>query len=251
MMPNDQFHIFVCPGVSEPSSGMLPYLFAHGYAGGSFPNSFQWHAPIGASEFLFWNLHVKFSKEFLFCYPVNQALFTRPLGPGKWASNIRIVWFSFSSFGGCSFGSVSFGSSAENAVDDALAQGADGLGLMKNEDHQVLENKQKLEEDPSDCTRVDDISVEFSLEAHSCKRLLLKAKAEFPAQPTMRIQGAGLDELKHDLSTEEYVAQKCKDAIVKNKSASESSYFVPGANIELNKAGSKEVADLDPNQLPT
>ncbi|GKE12448.1 hypothetical protein Tco_1415999 [Tanacetum coccineum] len=29
----------------------LPYLLGH--AGGSFPNSFQWHAPIGASEFLF------------------------------------------------------------------------------------------------------------------------------------------------------------------------------------------------------
>nr|GEV38547.1 reverse transcriptase domain-containing protein [Tanacetum cinerariifolium] len=47
-----------------------------GYARGSFPNSFQWHAPIGASEFLFWNLHVKFSKEFLFSYPADQSLFT-------------------------------------------------------------------------------------------------------------------------------------------------------------------------------
>ncbi|GKE59516.1 hypothetical protein Tco_1498701, partial [Tanacetum coccineum] len=35
------------------------------------------------------------------------------------------------------------------------------------------------------------------------------------------------------------------------KAASESSYFVPGANIEPNKAGSEEVADLDPKQLPT
>ncbi|GJV59777.1 hypothetical protein Tco_1465877 [Tanacetum coccineum] len=79
-------------------------------------------------------------------------------------------------------------------VEDALAQGADGLGLMKNKDHQ---------------------------------------------------QGAGLDELKHDLSTEESVAQKCKDAIVKNKRE------IIRANIKLNKAGLEEVADLDPNQLPT
>nr|GEW83402.1 copia protein [Tanacetum cinerariifolium] len=51
-----------------------------------------------------------------------------------------------------------------DVVEDALAQGADGLGLMKNEDHQVLGNKQKLEEDASDCTRVDDDGVEFSSE---------------------------------------------------------------------------------------
>ncbi|GJR51265.1 hypothetical protein Tco_1401786 [Tanacetum coccineum] len=46
-----------------------------------------------------------------------------------------------------------------DVVEDALAQGADGLGLMKNEDHQVLKNKQKLEEDASDCARVDDDGV--------------------------------------------------------------------------------------------
>ncbi|GJW52353.1 hypothetical protein Tco_0093704 [Tanacetum coccineum] len=81
MMLGDQFHIFVCPGVSEPASGMLPYPFAHARLGRSFPNSFQWHAPLGASEFLFWNLHVKVSKEFLFPYPADQALFTRWSGP--------------------------------------------------------------------------------------------------------------------------------------------------------------------------
>nr|GFA15365.1 hypothetical protein [Tanacetum cinerariifolium] len=32
----------------------------------------------------------------------------------KWASKVRIVWFSFGSFGGGSFGSVSFGSSAKS-----------------------------------------------------------------------------------------------------------------------------------------
>ncbi|GKD54027.1 hypothetical protein Tco_1287414 [Tanacetum coccineum] len=125
-----------------------------------------------------------------------------------------------------------------DVVEDALAQGADGLGLMKNEDHQVLGNEQKLEEDVSDCTRVDDDSVEFSPEdgdyfppidvldrslylaellkmalqsmnlltallfshdsemniccsslAHSCERLLLKAKVEFSKQPTMHVAG--------------------------------------------------------------
>ncbi|GJR29624.1 hypothetical protein Tco_1105856 [Tanacetum coccineum] len=89
-------------------------------------------------------------------------------------------------------------------VEDALAQGADGLGLMKNKDHQVFRNKQKLEEDASD-------------------------------------YGASLDELKHDLSTEESMAQKYKDTIVENKRV----------NIKPNKAGSKEVADLDLDQLPT
>ncbi|GJX56076.1 hypothetical protein Tco_0285973 [Tanacetum coccineum] len=81
-----------------------------------------------------------------------------------------------------------------DVVEDALAQGADGLGLMKNKDHQ---------------------------------------------------EGVGLDELKHDLSTEESMAQKCKDAIVENKCE------IIRVNIKPNKAGSKEVADLDPNQLPT
>nr|GEY88416.1 hypothetical protein [Tanacetum cinerariifolium] len=75
-----------------------------------------------------------------------------------------------------------------DVVEDALAQGVDGLGLMKNEDHQVLGNEQKLKEDASDCTRVDDDDVEFSPK---------------------------------------------------------------GANIEPNKAGSREVADLDLGQLPT
>nr|GEW56054.1 hypothetical protein [Tanacetum cinerariifolium] len=119
-----------------------------------------------------------------------------------------------------------------DVVEDVLAQGSDGLGLMKNEDHQVLRNEQKLEEDASDCTRVDDDGVEFSPEdAHSYNRLPLKAKAEFSEQPTMHVagpasglntlkencKGAGLDELKHDLSIEESVAQKCKNAIVENK----------------------------------
>ncbi|GJT36552.1 retrovirus-related pol polyprotein from transposon TNT 1-94 [Tanacetum coccineum] len=159
-----------------------------------------------------------------------------------------------------------------DVVKDALAQGVDGLGLIKNEDHQVLRNKQKLEEDASDCTRVDDDGVEFSPEGatqdgdyilartlqsmnlltallfshdsemnircssltHSCERLILKAK-----------QRGGLDELKHDMSTEESMAQKCKDAIVENKRE------IIRVNIEPNKAGSEEVADLDPDQLPT
>nr|GEW49911.1 hypothetical protein [Tanacetum cinerariifolium] len=70
-------------------------------------------------------------------------------------------------------------------------------GLMKNRDCQVLRNEQKLEEDASDCTKVDDDGVEFSPEggdhfptmAHSCERLLLKAKAEFSEQPTMNVAG--------------------------------------------------------------
>nr|GFB26866.1 hypothetical protein [Tanacetum cinerariifolium] len=100
--------------------------------------------------------------------------------------------------------------------------------LMKNEDHQVLRNEKKMEEDASDCTRVNDDGVEFSPEggnyfstmddetkkdkcsiflllliicivlmlmdrasdAHSCERLLLKAKAEFSEQPTMHVVGA-------------------------------------------------------------
>ncbi|GJX56604.1 hypothetical protein Tco_0286501 [Tanacetum coccineum] len=95
-----------------------------------------------------------------------------------------------------------------NVVEDALAQGADGLGLMKNKDHQVFKNKQKLEEDASD-------------------------------------YGASLDELKHDLSTEESMAQKYKDTIVENKRE------IIRVNIKPNKAGSKEVADLDLDQLPT
>nr|GEZ32740.1 hypothetical protein [Tanacetum cinerariifolium] len=141
----------------------------------------------------------------------------------------------------------------------------------------LLGNERKLEEDASDCTKVDDDGVEFSPEGgdyfpimgdetkkdkcsiflllliicivlmlmdrasytHSCERLLLKAKAEFFEQPTMHVVGpasglntpkenqqrfyehstksigeltefksrimqqeAGLDELKHDLSTE-------------------------------------------------
>ncbi|GJT98698.1 hypothetical protein Tco_1094216, partial [Tanacetum coccineum] len=91
-----------------------------------------------------------------------------------------------------------------DVVEDALAQGADGLGLMKNEDHQLTEFKSRIMQ-----------------------------------------QGAGLDELKHDVSTEESVAQKCKDAIVKNKRE------IIRANIKPNKASSEEVADLDPDQLPT
>ncbi|GJZ82949.1 hypothetical protein Tco_0648122, partial [Tanacetum coccineum] len=189
-----------------------------------------------------------------------------------------------------------------DVVEDALAQGAEGLGLMQNEDHQVLRNEQKLEEDASDCTRVDDDGVEFSPEGgdyfptiatqdedyvfartlqsmnlltallvshgsemnvrcsslvHSCERLRLKAKSEFFEQLTMKLtefksgimqQGAGLDELKHDLSTKESMAYKCKDAIIKNKHEIMS---LCGANIEPNKADPEEVADLDMDQLPT
>ncbi|GJZ76138.1 hypothetical protein Tco_0640603 [Tanacetum coccineum] len=112
-----------------------------------------------------------------------------------------------------------------DVVEDALAQGAEGLRLMQNEDHQVLGNEQKLEEDASYCTRVDDDGVEFSPEgatqdgdyvfaptlqsmnlltallvshgsemnvcfsllAQSCERLLLKAKPEFSEQPIMQL----------------------------------------------------------------
>ncbi|GJY10310.1 reverse transcriptase domain-containing protein [Tanacetum coccineum] len=132
IMPDDQFHIFVCHGAFEPASDMLLYPFAHTSLGSvsSSMHSFStstWKAScFGASEFLFLNLHVRVSKEFLFPYPTDQALFTRltpgttdgtnveaylrgPLGLGKRASNVRIIWFSFGSFG-----SVSFGSSAES-----------------------------------------------------------------------------------------------------------------------------------------
>nr|GEU89842.1 hypothetical protein [Tanacetum cinerariifolium] len=54
-----------------------------------------------------------------------------------------------------------------DVVKDALAQGAEGIGLIQNEDHQVLGNKQKLEEDASGYTRVDDDGVEFSHEESS------------------------------------------------------------------------------------
>ncbi|GJZ57582.1 hypothetical protein Tco_0613076 [Tanacetum coccineum] len=61
-------------------------------------------------------------------------------------------------------------------------------------------------------------------------------------------QGAGLDELKHDLSIEESVAHKCKNAIIENEHEITS---LCGANIEPNKADPEEVADLDLDQLPT
>nr|GEZ91691.1 hypothetical protein [Tanacetum cinerariifolium] len=136
-----------------------------------------------------------------------------------------------------------------DVVEDALAQGVEGFGLMQNEDHQVLENEQKLEEDAPDCTRVDDDGVEFSLEGgdyfptmgdetkkDKCSIFLL-----------LLIQGAGLDELKHDLSTEESVAHKCKNAIVENEHEIMS---LCDSNIEPNKADPEEVADLDPDQIP-
>nr|GEX68654.1 hypothetical protein [Tanacetum cinerariifolium] len=50
-----------------------------------------------------------------------------------------------------------------DVVEDALAQGAEGLGLMQNKDHQVLGNEQKLEEDASDCTRVMMMVLNFLL----------------------------------------------------------------------------------------
>ncbi|GJR74521.1 hypothetical protein Tco_0086886 [Tanacetum coccineum] len=137
-----------------------------------------------------------------------------------------------------------------DVVDDALAQGADGLRLMKNEDHQVLGSEQKLEEDASDCTRVDDDGVEFSPEGSdyfpTMSDEIKKDKCSiFLLFLIICIQGVGLDKLKHDLSTEESVAQKCKDAIVKNKCE------IIRANIKPNKACSEEVADLDLDQLPT
>ncbi|GJY02050.1 hypothetical protein Tco_0360202 [Tanacetum coccineum] len=145
-----------------------------------------------------------------------------------------------------------FASNSEPMVirKDALAQGADGLGLMKNEDHQVLGNEQKLEKDASDYTKVDDDGVEFSPEGGGYFPIMgdetKKDKCYiFLLLLIICIQGAGLDELKHDLSTEEFIAQKCKDVIVKNKRE------IIRANIEPNKAGSEEVADLDPDQLPT
>nr|GFA41976.1 hypothetical protein [Tanacetum cinerariifolium] len=89
-------------------------------------------------------------------------------------------------------------------VEDALAQGADGLGLMKNEDHQVLGNEQKLKEDTSDCTKKDKcyifillliicivlMQMDRASYAHSCERVLLKSKVEFSEQPTMHVAGA-------------------------------------------------------------
>nr|GEV23830.1 hypothetical protein [Tanacetum cinerariifolium] len=171
-----------------------------------------------------------------------------------------------------------------DVVEDALAQGAEGLGLMQNEDHQVLGNKQKLEEDASDCTRVDGDGVEFSpeggdyfptMEHHTFYEDALDRFLTLAELLNMEnIKGAGLDELKRDLSTEESVAHKCKDSIVENeheimslcgikhflviwyrpsflKAASESSHFVLRANIEPNKADQEEVAELDLDQLPT
>ncbi|GJZ72591.1 hypothetical protein Tco_0636737 [Tanacetum coccineum] len=48
-----------------------------GSARGASPSSFQWQAPVGAPKSPFWNLHGKVSKEFLFPYPADQALFIR------------------------------------------------------------------------------------------------------------------------------------------------------------------------------
>ncbi|GJU93795.1 hypothetical protein Tco_1318551 [Tanacetum coccineum] len=132
-------------GSSSPEMTLVPWLLrSTGFARGSFPSFFWRYAPIGAPESLFWNLHVKVSKEFLFPYPadhfLNTSMFSLTksreyeeigksgptdganveaylrgmLGLGKWALNIRIAWFSFGSFGGGSFGGVSFGSSARN-----------------------------------------------------------------------------------------------------------------------------------------
>nr|GEZ61417.1 hypothetical protein [Tanacetum cinerariifolium] len=139
-----------------------------------------------------------------------------------------------------------------DVVEDALAQGVEGFGLMQNEGHQVLENEQKLEEDAPDCTRVDDDGVEFSPEGGDYFPTMgdetKKDKCSiFLLLLIMCLQGAGLDELKHDLSTEESVAHKCKNAIVKNKHEIIS---LCDSNIEPNKADPEEVADLDPDQIP-
>ncbi|GJT47973.1 hypothetical protein Tco_0974130 [Tanacetum coccineum] len=115
---------------------------------------------------------------------------------------------------------------AQDVVEDTLAQCTDGLGLMKNEDHQVLRNEQKLEEDASDCIRVDDDGVEFSPEGGDY----------FP------IMG---DETKKDkCSIFLLLFIICIVLMLMDRA----SY---GANIEPNKAGSEEVVDLDPDQLPT
>ncbi|GKB34579.1 hypothetical protein Tco_0879521, partial [Tanacetum coccineum] len=144
-----------------------------------------------------------------------------------------------------------------DVVEDALAQGADGLGATQDGDCILARTLQSMNRLTTLLFSHDfEMNIRCSSLAYSCERLLLKAKAEFSEQPTMHVngpasglntprrtnKGAGLDEPKHDLSTEESVAQK---------SASESSYFVPGANIKPNKSGSEEVADLDPDKLPT
>nr|GEW04196.1 hypothetical protein [Tanacetum cinerariifolium] len=100
------------------------------------------------------------------------------------------------------------------------------MWLMKNEDHQVLRNKQKVEEDAFDCTRVDDDGVEFSPEGGDY----------FP------IMG---DETKKDnCSIFLLLLIICIVLMLIDRA----SY---GANIKPNKAGSEEVADLNPDQLPT
>ncbi|GJY00881.1 hypothetical protein Tco_0359033 [Tanacetum coccineum] len=137
-----------------------------------------------------------------------------------------------------------------DVVEDDLAQGVEGFGLMQNEDHQVLGNEQKLEEDAPDCTRVDDNGVEFSPEGVDYFPTMgdETKKDKCSIFFLLFIQGAGLDELKHDLSTKEYVAHKCKNEIVENEHEIMSLY---GANIEPNMVDPEEVADLDPDQLPT
>ncbi|GKD63383.1 hypothetical protein Tco_1305491 [Tanacetum coccineum] len=99
MIPDEQFHTFLLHGASEQASKMLPYPLAHARLGNVFlirciPLVFQHGlrlALIGKSG------------------PTDganvEAYLRGMLGLGKWASNIRIAWFSFGSFRGVSFGS--------------------------------------------------------------------------------------------------------------------------------------------------
>nr|GEY12526.1 hypothetical protein [Tanacetum cinerariifolium] len=130
---------------------------------------------------------------------------------------------------------------------------------MQNEDHQVLRSEQKLKEDALDCTRVDDDGVEFSPKGGDYFPTMgdetMKDKCSISilllivCPVLMLMDRAGwLDELKHDLSTEESMAHKCKNAIVKNEHEIMS---LCGSNIEPNNADPEEVANLDPDQLPT
>ncbi|GKC15330.1 hypothetical protein Tco_1012112 [Tanacetum coccineum] len=142
-----------------------------------------------------------------------------------------------------------FGSYGEvDVVEGALAQGADGLGLMKNEDHQVLGNEQKLEDDASDCTRVDDDSVEFSPEGGDYFPTMgdesKKDKCSiFVLLLIICIVFMLMDRAFYEHSTQSIGELTEFKSGLMQKGA--------GENIKPNKAGSEEVADLDPDQLPT
>ncbi|GJY15398.1 hypothetical protein Tco_0385820, partial [Tanacetum coccineum] len=116
-------------------------------------------------------------------------------------------------------------------IKDASAQGAEGLGLMKNEDHQVLGNEQRLKEGAPDCTRGDAVGVECSPEGESVVPpkyteeewgqidvpFVDPLNKEIFKDLTDSTRSIGLDELKHDPSAKESVTHECKDVIAENE----------------------------------